>query len=119
MYKRQSKNKGRFGMKNRNELLQQLGESDWSLFLSGNTITDYIFFDLEVGLPSQPVRGPHGFYIAKVKRRTGPASRITIGPDGQRPLVEQDYLNTRFNAFCQEQVEAALQGTGATAQAPK
>ncbi len=100
-----SKNKGRFGLKNRNELLQQLGESDWSLFLTGNTITDYIFFELEVGIPSQPLRGPHGYYIAKVKRRTGPSSKINIDPTGQRPLVEQDYINTRFNAFCQAEVE--------------
>ena len=100
-----SKNKGRFGLKNRNELLQQLGESDWTQFLNGNTVTDYIFFELEVGLPSQPLRGPHGYYIAKVKRRTGPSSRINVEPTGQRPLVEQDYVNTRFNTFCQEQLD--------------
>ena len=37
-------------------LLQKLGESDWTQFLTGTTVTDYVFFDLEVGLPSQPLR---------------------------------------------------------------
>jgi hypothetical protein len=102
-----SKNKGRFGLKNRNELLQQLGESDWSLFLNGNTVTDYIFFELEIGVPSQPLRGPHGWYIARVKSRVPAPTRISIEPSGQRPLVEQDYVTTRFNAFCQEELEKA------------
>jgi hypothetical protein len=110
-----SKNKGRFGLKNRNELLQQLGESDWSLFLNGYTVTDYIFFELEPGIPSQPLRGPNGYYIARVARRTPPTSHINIEPTGQRPLVEQDYLATRFNAFCQEQLDKAR----AAGQAPK
>jgi hypothetical protein len=110
-----SKNKGRFGLKNRNELLQQLGESDWSLFLNGYTVTDYIFFELEPGIPSQPLRGPNGYYIARVTRRTPPSSHINIEPTGQRPLVEQDYLATRFNAFCQEQLDKAR----AAGQAPQ
>ncbi|MEM7310889.1 MAG: hypothetical protein AAF682_29740 [Planctomycetota bacterium] len=97
-----SKNKGRFGQKNRNELLQVLGESDWSLFLHGASLTDTIFFDLEVGVPSQPIRGPHGYYVALVKSRTAPISQINTNEDGHRTLVEQDYLTTRFNAYSRE-----------------
>lgn len=102
-----SKNKGRFGFKNRNELLQQLGESDWSLFLYGSSVTDHVFFDAEVGVPTQPLRGPHGYYIAKVKQRTPPVSRINIaaGDGGHRLLVEQDFLTVRFNAYCQDLVD--------------
>lgn len=99
-----SKNGGRFGLKNRNELMQQLAESDWSSFLYGGSVTDYIFFDLEVGVPSQPLRGPHGYYIAKVKRRTPASTSINISPDGHRELVEMDYLATRFEDY----VNAAL-----------
>jgi hypothetical protein len=94
-----AKNKGRFGMKNRNELLQQLGESDWSIFLNGGSVTDYIFFDLGSGEISQPLRGPYGYYIARVNRRAAPASQINLLPSGHRNLVEQDYVNTRFDQF--------------------
>ena len=97
-----SKNKGRFGQKNRNELLQQLGESDWSLFLHGTSLTDAIFFDAEVGVPTQPLKGPHGYYIALVKGRTAPVSTITAAEDGHKTLVEQDYLTARFNAYSQQ-----------------
>jgi hypothetical protein len=99
-----SKNKGRFGLKNRNELMQQLGESDWSTFLYGGSVTDYIFFDLEVGKPSQPLRGQHGYYVAKVKQRTAPVTPINLKPDGHRNLVEQDYVNTRFDAYVAQAV---------------
>jgi hypothetical protein len=94
-----AKNKGRFGMKNRNELLQQLGESDWSIFLTGGSVTDSIFFDLGSGEISQPLRGPYGYYIARVNRRAAPASQINLLPSGHRNLVEQDYVNTRFDQF--------------------
>ena len=103
--------KGRFGLKNRNELLQALSESEWSMFLDGTSLTDTIFFDSEVGIPTQPMKGPHGWYIALVKSRTAPVTRINIQPEGHRNLVEQDYVSTRFNDFAQEQL-AALQATG-------
>ena len=58
-----------------------------------------------MGQPSQPLRGPYGYYIAKVKRRTPASAPVSIDPTGQRALVEDSYVSARFNAFCQEQVD--------------
>ena len=94
---------GRFRWKNRNELLQDLGESDYSIFLTGSSIADHLFFDAEVGIPTQPLRGPLGYYIAKVKQRTPPMSKINLhdGVDGHRNLVEQDFLSTRLSHYAE------------------
>ena len=105
-----SKNKGRFGLMNRNELMQKLGESEWSQFLAGNSITDTIFFDLEPGIPSQPLKGPHGYYIALVRSRTAPTQKITLDNEGHRNLVEQDYMTLQMNNYAEESLRA-LEGS--------
>lgn len=101
-----AKNKGRFGLLNRNELMQKIGESDFSLFLHGTSLTDTIFFDLEIGVPSQPLQGPHGYYICLVKGRTGPATAISL-EGTHRSLVEQDYMSTRMNEFARQSLKEA------------
>ena len=82
-------------------MMQKIGESDYSLFLTGTSLTDTIFFDLEVGIPSQPLQGPHGYYICLVKGRTTPVSTISL-EGTHRTLVEQDYLSTRMNVYARE-----------------
>ncbi len=105
-----AKNKGRFGQLNRNELLQKIGESDFSLFLTGQSLTDTIFFDLEIGVPSQPLKGPHGYYVCLVKGRTSPATQISL-EGTHRNLVEQDYLAVRMNEYARQRLdEANVQG---------
>ena len=105
-----TKNKGRFGLMNRNELMQKLGESEWSQFLSGDSITDTIFFDLEPGIPSQPLKGPHGYYIALVRSRTAPTQKISLDNEGHRNLIEQDYMTVRMNTFAEESLQAVVGG---------
>ena len=93
--------KGRFGLLNRNTLMQKMGESDFSTFLNGSSLTDTIFFDVEAGVPEGPFKGPQGYYIVLVKSRTPPGSQINVlpGEGGHRNLVEQDYLDCRINQF--------------------
>jgi hypothetical protein len=102
-----SLNKGRFGEKNRNELLQKMSESDYGLFVFGRSVTDSIFFDMEPGTIDGPFKGPRGYYIANLISRSAPSKPIDIGIEGQRSLVEQDYLTVRLNAFAEEALAAA------------
>jgi hypothetical protein len=101
------KNKGRFGTLNRNELLQYLQESDYSLFVDGYSVADAIFFDVEPGRFGGPWRGPFGYYFAKVSRRVPPTRVQSLSNENYRKMVEDDWLSVRFNAFARAVEEAA------------
>jgi hypothetical protein len=98
--KRQTK--GRFRNIQRNALLRELGESDYQMFLTGSSVTDFIFFEQEVGSLGQPVRGPLGWYLPRLIRRTKPPARIPMDEPTLKDLVLDDYLTTKLNSFAQE-----------------
>lgn len=100
-------NKGRFGLTNRNELLQKLSESEYLTFVEGSTIGDYVFFDQEAGTLGGPFRGPYGYYITRVTSRTPPQKTFSLAEPTQRDLVTQDYLAVRLAEFGQQVFEAA------------
>ena len=98
------KNKGRFRGMSRNDLLRQLEESDFSMFLSGFSITDMIFFDQVVGGIENPVKGPHGWYITRLLRKTPPTRRLSASNEKDRPYLVQDWTADNLNRFVQEAV---------------
>ncbi|MBI1381560.1 MAG: hypothetical protein GC161_10800 [Planctomycetaceae bacterium] len=100
-------NQGRFGPKNRNELAQSLGESDFSMFLEGGSVTDALFFDVPTGELGGPWRGPYGYYIGLVKARTPAKQLITLDGGNYEDMVRQDMISVRFNAFAQEVLRRA------------
>ena len=100
-------NQGRFGSKNRNELAQSLGESDFSMFLEGGSVTDALFFDVPTGQLGGPWRGPYGYYIGLVKDRTPAKQLITLDGGNYEDMVRQDMVSVRFNAFAQEVLRRA------------
>jgi hypothetical protein len=102
-----SLNKGRFGLTNRNELLQKLQESEFLAFVQGSTIGDHVFFEQEVGTLGGPFRGPFGYYITRVTARTPPQKTYTLSDPTQRDLVLQDYMSVRLADFAQQVFESA------------
>ena len=98
----QSKNKGRFGALNRNEMVQRVGESEFDMFLLGDSITDYVFFDQEVGSLDGPFKGPRGYYIPRVISRSDPTRPpLSLAEGSQRDLIMQDFMSCSFNDYAQ------------------
>ncbi len=100
-------NKGRFESLNRNLFLQRLRESDYLSFLTGSSVADTIFFDLEAGRFGGPWRGPFGYYIALVRERKPQAQPVLLSNPNHRTMVEQDYLSVRMNDFARRLHQAA------------
>ena len=94
------KAKGRFRAQTRNALMQLLEESEFWQFLNGNTLTDYIFFDLEEGKLGKVVRGPHGWYIPLLHRRNVGPEQIIDTPK-LIEMAEQDYTLISLAKHCQ------------------
>ena len=99
------KQKGRFRGKQRNVLLNLLGESEYWHFLNGTTLTDYIFFEQEVGTVSEPTRGPYGWYITKLLRRAPAPARLDLDDEMMITMAEQDYTIVRLSEYVQELID--------------
>ena len=69
------KMKGRFGPHFRNDLISYIGETFFTEWVTGNSIVDYVFFEQAEGTVAGPFRGPQGYYITRVLRRTPPDAR--------------------------------------------
>lgn len=101
------RNKGRFGMRNRNSLLPLLDESEYLNFVAGSSVGDQIFFDQEVGKVGGPYRGAFGYYIALVKDRTEPSKKHRLEDPLDREKVLNDYVQLRFSEYAARVMEKA------------
>jgi hypothetical protein len=99
------KSKGRFRGQTRNQLMQSIQESECWQFLNGHTITDYIFFEQEPRTVTQPIRGPHGWYISRLLRRHKAPQMVNIEEESIITLAEQDYTLLHLAQYAQELVE--------------
>lgn len=97
--------KGRFRGKQRNVLLTLLGESECWQFLNGSTLTDYIFFEQEPGTVGQPVRGPFGYYIPRLLRRSPSPETLDMDDELLITLAEQDYTLLRLTEYVQNLID--------------
>lgn len=93
--------KGRFRDVQRNGLIGRLGESDFGYFLSGTCITDFIFFGQEVNSLGQPMRGPYGWYLPRLLKRSKAPQRLPMDEDTLNELIEDDYVTTKLAEFAQ------------------
>lgn len=98
-------NKGRFRSIARNELMKRLEESVYSGFLFGETLTDYIFFDMPVGPIQDPIKGPYGYYVAKLYTRGGPKRMLDFENADHRDLIEQDFVALRVQEYLGRLIE--------------
>ena len=101
------KQKGRFGERYRNDLQGMIGESPFVQFVSGHSITDYIFFDQQVGTIGGPFKGPHGYYLTKVMRRMPPTRPLNVADERHLDLLRKDYIPFSLIKYCEEAYGAA------------
>jgi hypothetical protein len=107
------KNRGRFAsqMTTRNDMKRAIGESTFWHYLSGTSIVDTIFFDLEPGTIGGPYAGPHGYYIVRLKARSAPSNPLNWRTERHMNLLQSDYVDARFTAFShQALIEAQVTG---------
>jgi len=97
--------KGRFRNFQRNNLLSQLGESEYWLFLNGTSITDFIFFEQEVNTLGQPMRGPVGWYLPRLMRRTKPPQRLSMDENSMNEILLDDYVTWNLAQYAQELIQ--------------
>ena len=95
--------KGKFPQpQTRNQLFNLLGESEFTRLLWGRTVTDQIFYDQKRGTIGGPYRGPHGYYIARVKGTTPPISPLNINEPVHRQIAVEYYVRNALNAKVRE-----------------
>lgn len=101
------KQKGRFGDRYRNDLQGMIGESPYHQFVQGSSITDYVFFEQQIGTVAGPFKGPHGYYLTKVMRRMPPTRPLNIADVRHVGLLSDDFIPFSLIGYCDEAFEAA------------
>jgi hypothetical protein len=94
--------RGRLGNKALNQIRQSLRESEFTDLLMGYSIGTYLFYDAEQGKVVGPLRGPEGYYIARVNNRLPARGTVDVKDERMRELVRQDYVTHRFMAWANE-----------------
>jgi hypothetical protein len=101
------KRKGRFGPRYRNDLITFVGETYYSQWATGNSITDYVFFDQAEGSVAGPFKGPLGYYLTRVLRRSPPTRPLNLSEPKHVDLLREDFLRTAFIEYAKEAVATA------------
>lgn len=101
------KKRGRFGLRYRNDLQGFVGETPYSHWVTGNSITDYAFFDQAEGAIAGPFKGPQGYYLTRVQHRTPPTRPLNLGDPKHVDLLKDDYLRVAFVDYAKEAVKKA------------
>jgi hypothetical protein len=101
------KRKGRFGPRYRNDLIGFVGESTYTNWITGTSITDHLFFDQGEGTIAGPFRGPQGYYLTRVNKRTGPTRPLNLAEPKHLQLLKDDYLRVAFTDYAKEAVAQA------------
>jgi hypothetical protein len=101
------KKKGRFGPRYRNDLIFYVGETPYSEWVTGESISDHMFFDQAEGTVDGPFRGPLGWYLTRVNGRNPPLRPVDLKDPKQMQLLRDDYLRWSFRKYTQEAVARA------------
>lgn len=94
--------RGRFSGTSLNGLRQWLRENEFSDLLQGYSIGSHLFYEVEPGSITSPLRGPDGYYICRVNALTPSRRMVQLSDPRTRDLVRQDYVNTRFLKWSNE-----------------
>ncbi len=94
--------KGRFGPNTRNDLERDIGESPFVHMLTGNSVTDKIFFNMEVGTVAGPFIGPQGYYVVYLRSRSAPTNPLRTSEPKHMQLLREDYVRRNFVSFANE-----------------
>lgn len=101
------KKRGRFGPKYRNDLQGYVGETPYTHWLSGESITDRAFFEVPEGSVQGPFKGPLGYYLVRVSRRLPPTYPLNTAEPKKADLVKNDYLRVAFIEYTKAAVAKA------------
>ncbi len=101
------KNRGRFSLRYRNDLQGFVGETPYSHWVTAASITDYVFADQAENTVAGPFRGPQGYYITRVQRRTPPTRPLNLGDPKHVDLLRDDYVRNSFVDYAEEARKAA------------
>jgi hypothetical protein len=101
------KEHGRFGSRYRNDLIYYVGESAYTEWVTGDCITDRIFFDQPENSVAGPFRGPLGWYLTRVNHRTPPARPLNLSDQQQMQLLKDEYVRAAFIKYSKEAVAQA------------
>jgi len=101
------KNKGRFGSRFRNDLIAYVGETVYSEWVSGQCLTDMMFFDQAENSVAGPYKGPLGYYLTRVKRRTAPGRTLNLAEPVYVGMLQDDYVRWSFAQYTKEAVAQA------------
>ncbi|MBK7642887.1 MAG: hypothetical protein IPJ19_07525 [Planctomycetes bacterium] len=101
------KKKGRFGPRYRNDLISYVGETAYTEWVTGDCITDRMFFDQGENTVAGPYKGPLGYYITRVNRRTPPSRPLNLSEPRHMQLLKDDYLRWAFDQYTKEAVAKA------------
>ena|SRR5690349_13791879 len=100
--------KGRFGLQTRNQLAGDLLESDYSIFLNGKCVADEIFFEQKGGTISDVMKGPRGYYIARVNSRTPATAGLNLAAAPNREFLVNYVCMQRFGAYARQLLTDAI-----------
>ncbi len=101
------KKKGRFGPRYRNDLIAYVGETAYLAWVNGGCITDTMFFDQAENTVAGPFKGPLGWYITRVNRRTPPSRPLNLAEPRHMQLLRDDYLRWAFEQYTKDAVAQA------------
>ena len=100
-------NKGRFGNQPRNDLERSVSESSFTKVLTGGSMADRVFLDMQAGDLGGPFRGPQGYYIIYVKSKSAPSNPIGTRSERHRELLADEYVRQTFAEYAQQALAAA------------
>jgi hypothetical protein len=98
---------GRFGERTRNDMRSLLAESPYINFVHGGLLTDVVYFKTPIGSVTGPLPGPHGWYLAKVLKRTPPIRPLNINEENHVALLKDDWVRVSFIDYAHEALDSA------------
>jgi hypothetical protein len=101
--------KGAFGMQTRNQLLSMVEESEGHELVFGNTITDRVFYDQQVGTIAGPFMGAKGYYLTRLTGRTPAARPLDLTIPLHKLLVQNFYLRVQLHKRAHELLQQAIE----------
>ena len=96
------KHRGILGRKSRNELRKDLGEYEYTDFIQGYSMGDFLFDEAPEGAVVGPLRSVDGWYLGRVVRRYPPSQAVTIKDPKMKEMLSQEYLVRRFMQWANE-----------------
>lgn len=99
---RRTREGGRFYVRTRNDLRWALHESPFTELLTGESVTDRIFFDAATDEFCGPYKGQWGYYIVRVTDRLDVVRPLDLENPRHRELLALDYARHSFIQFAHE-----------------